>query len=138
MPPAARGSSMAWEHSTSDGHHGIQQQQVSIVLTRVCKSVISPMFLGLARLTLANGRKVGYTNEKTDNSVIQKPLKSSLHKPCVAGSSPAFATIPKPSFLLSLGTGFFAPVNSDPSALLPYNGAVTRLLTVRKTGLRPV
>ena len=80
------------QHSTSDGHHGIQQQQVSIVLTRVGKSVVSPMFLGSSVLTIANGPKIGYTNEKTGDSVIQKPPKNSLHKPCVAGSSPAFAT----------------------------------------------
>ncbi|MFZ4083481.1 MAG: hypothetical protein ACOYKN_19800, partial [Pirellula sp.] len=54
----------------ADGHRGIQQQQVSIVLTRVSKSVISPMFLRLLVLTIANGRKVGYTNKKTGKSVI--------------------------------------------------------------------
>jgi hypothetical protein len=51
------------------------------------------MFLGLVILTIANGPEIGYTNEKTGNSVIQKPSKGSFHKPCVAGSSPAFATI---------------------------------------------
>lgn len=37
---------------------------MSILLTGIGNSVVFPMFLGLLVLTLANGRNVGYTNEK--------------------------------------------------------------------------
>jgi hypothetical protein len=46
------------------------------------------MFLGLLVLTLANGRNVGYTNEKTGNLAIYKLRFSKPHNPLVLGSNP--------------------------------------------------
>ena len=40
---------------------------MSILLNWVSKSVVFPMFFESLILTIANGRKVGYTNEKTGN-----------------------------------------------------------------------
>lgn len=61
---------------------------MSILLNEVSKSVIFPMFLGLLVLTIANGPKIGYTNEKTGNSAIHKSRFYYPHNPLVIGSNP--------------------------------------------------
>jgi hypothetical protein len=46
------------------------------------------MFLESLILSLANGRNVGYTSEKTDNSAIYKARFKATHNPLVLGSNP--------------------------------------------------
>ena len=46
------------------------------------------MFLGLLVLTIANGPKIRYTNEKTGNSAIHKSRFYYPHNPLVLGSNP--------------------------------------------------
>ena len=63
------------------------RSKVSMLLTRVSKSVVFPMFLGLVILTIANGPEIGYTNEKTGNSAIHKSRFYYPHNPLVTCSN---------------------------------------------------